>query len=159
MHISKSAQYALQAMLCLSAFKSLTSARVVAESLSLPANFLSKTLQQLERHGLVNSQPGPKGGFILARPPETIALLEIIEALDGKSLAEECYLGLGSCGNLYQCPIHEECSMGNQRLRLALSRSTLQSLLEQNRSSTLVRKMKRGVSENGPERSPSLNVS
>jgi Rrf2 family transcriptional regulator, iron-sulfur cluster assembly transcription factor len=151
MKISKSAQYALQAMLCLGAFGKLTSARRVAHELSLPANFLSKVLQQLHKRGLVNSTPGPTGGFVLARSADEITLLEVFEAIDGTDNGADCYLGLGSCDRVHICPINEECSAGNARLKLALSNSTLKGLLKENRSSSVIRKLRaiaRGIHRN-----------
>lgn len=141
MRISKSAQYALQAMLCLAAFGKLTSARRMAQELSLPANFLSKVLQQLHKRDLVDSTPGPNGGFVLARGADEITLLEVFEAIDGTANGADCYLGLGSCDRVHICPINKECSAGNTKLKLALSNSTLKRLLKENRSSSVVRKL------------------
>ncbi|MBM2832138.1 MAG: BadM/Rrf2 family transcriptional regulator [Dehalococcoidia bacterium] len=142
MRISKSAQYALQSMLCLAAFDKLTSARRMAHELSLPANFLSKVLQQLHKRDLVDSTPGPRGGFVLARPSDEITLLEVFEAIDGIESGAECYLGLGTCDRVHRCPIHEECSAGTTRLKLVLAKSTLKSVLNENLSSSVVRRVK-----------------
>ena len=142
MRISKSAQYALQSMLCLAAFGRLTSAKRLAQELSLPANFLSKVLQQLHRRDLVDSTPGPNGGFVLVRPADRTSVLEVFEAIDGIEAGAECYLGLGACDGINVCPVHEECSAGNARLKLTLSNITLNRLLSENRSSSVVRKMR-----------------
>jgi Rrf2 family protein len=58
--------------------------RDLAEELGVPADSLLKVLQQLVRSGLMLSSRGRSGGFRLARPPEQISLLEVVEAVDGE---------------------------------------------------------------------------
>ncbi len=56
----------------------------------LPAAYLNKQLQALARAGIVQSTSGPKGGFRLARSPETITLLDIVVAIEGADEAFRC---------------------------------------------------------------------
>ncbi len=49
----------------------------------LPPAYLNKQLQALARAGLVTSVPGPRGGFRLARAPEQITLLDVVNAIEG----------------------------------------------------------------------------
>jgi len=49
----------------------------------VPANFLAQILGELRNSKLVVSRRGTQGGFLLARPPAEITLLEIIEAVEG----------------------------------------------------------------------------
>lgn len=63
-------------------------ARVIAEREQIPAHFLAKILQELARKGLLKSNKGPSGGFALRTPASQIRLLDIVEALDGRALAE-----------------------------------------------------------------------
>ena len=50
----------------------------------VPANFLAQMLGELRNAKLVISRRGTQGGFLLARPPAEITLLEIIEAVEGE---------------------------------------------------------------------------
>jgi Rrf2 family protein len=50
--------------------------------------FLEQLFSTLRRAGLLTSQRGVKGGYRLARDPEQITVLEVVQALDGK-LGEE----------------------------------------------------------------------
>lgn len=50
---------------------------------AVPANFLAQMLGELKSARLVVSRRGVQGGFLLARAPDQITLLEIIEAVDG----------------------------------------------------------------------------
>ena len=49
----------------------------------MSAQFLEQLFAILRRAGIVNSRRGVKGGYQLARPADTITLLEIVELLDG----------------------------------------------------------------------------
>jgi len=55
----------------------------IARRLNLPAAYAAKVLTQLARAGVLHSDRGPRGGFRLARPPQEIRLLDIVEAVDG----------------------------------------------------------------------------
>ena len=56
----------------------------VAERRGMPVQFLEQLFSTLRRDGLLHSQRGVKGGYTLARPPEEITVLEVVQALDGK---------------------------------------------------------------------------
>jgi Rrf2 family protein len=56
----------------------------VAERREMPVQFLEQLFATLRRDGLLQSQRGVKGGYTLARPPEKITVLEVVQALDGK---------------------------------------------------------------------------
>ncbi len=57
---------------------------VVAERRGIPVQFLEQLFSTLRRDGLLLSQRGAKGGFRLARDPEEITVLEVVQSLDGK---------------------------------------------------------------------------
>jgi Rrf2 family protein len=57
----------------------------LAAHYDVPAPYLAKQLQALVRAGVLGATTGPRGGFRLARPPEQITLLQIVEAVDGAS--------------------------------------------------------------------------
>jgi len=56
----------------------------------LPAPYLAKQLQALTKAGILAASTGPRGGFRLARQPEQITLLQIVEAVDGAATPYEC---------------------------------------------------------------------
>lgn len=63
------------------------SAQRVAEQRNIPEKYLTHILLQLKRSELVRSMRGAQGGYVLARDPSTITLLQIIEAIDGPVMA------------------------------------------------------------------------
>jgi Rrf2 family protein len=64
--------------------------RVLAEYHGISETYLVKHLQSLAAARLVESVPGPKGGFRLARPPEQITMLDVVDAIEGHEPAFRC---------------------------------------------------------------------
>ena len=56
----------------------------VAERRGMPVQFLEQLFSTLRRDGLLQSQRGVKGGYTLARAPDEITVLEVVQALDGR---------------------------------------------------------------------------
>ncbi len=80
---------------CLSLLASLPpdrtlSAKRLAEFHGIPAAYLTKHLQALVRDNILESIPGPRGGFRLSRATEQITLLDVVDAIDGKRPAFRC---------------------------------------------------------------------
>ncbi|WP_308911153.1 RrF2 family transcriptional regulator [Pseudokordiimonas caeni] len=64
--------------------------KALAEFHGVPKEYLSKALQALSQAGLVESTLGPSGGYRLARAPEAISFLDIVEAVEGKASTFVC---------------------------------------------------------------------
>jgi Rrf2 family protein len=62
----------------------------LAEFHGVPAAYLAKHLQALARGGIVESVPGPRGGYRLSRPATAITLLDVVEAVEGTAPAFRC---------------------------------------------------------------------
>lgn len=58
----------------------------LARAEQIPSNFLAQILSELRNAGLITSRRGIAGGYALARPPEQISLLDIINAVEGDLL-------------------------------------------------------------------------
>jgi Rrf2 family protein len=89
MRISAKAEYACVAMLELAAnFGDPQPVRIkaIADARGIPQRFLVQILLQLKTSGLVASVRGASGGYQLARPPETISLASVINAIDDRTL-------------------------------------------------------------------------
>ncbi|MBN1756617.1 Rrf2 family transcriptional regulator [bacterium] len=78
----------------------------IANAISGSRHHLSKVIQRLVTEGLIVSKSGPAGGVMLERPPEDISFLDIIEALEGKFLEQDCFLGRKVCRA-------KKCILGN----------------------------------------------
>lgn len=106
MQITRQADYAVRAVLHLARLgdqRAATSA--VAREQNIPPSFLAKIISQLSIAGLVHTSRGARGGVTLARVPNEISLLEVVEAIDGPILLNECVDGDGSCFFDQDCPL------------------------------------------------------
>jgi len=63
----------------------------VAEAEVLPLSYLEHLVAKLREAGLVTSVRGAHGGYRLARPAAAIAMLEIVQALEGPIAPMECF--------------------------------------------------------------------
>jgi Rrf2 family protein len=61
--------------------------RQIAAQQNIPDRYLEQLLATMRRCGLIRSQRGAKGGYILAREPWKITLLEIVNCLEGSDFA------------------------------------------------------------------------
>lgn len=66
------------------------STKALAELHGVPKEYLSKALQALSQAELVQGTLGPTGGYRLARAPDRITFLDIVEAVEGKSASFAC---------------------------------------------------------------------
>ncbi len=105
---SKKCEIGLQAVLYLSTEQEggLFNSLQVSEKVKQPKEFVSKVLQILTVSKIIGSKKGKNGGFFLAKPASAIKLIEIVEAIDGISVFENCVLGFPECGDTHPCPVH-----------------------------------------------------
>jgi len=103
MHLSRHADYALRIMLDLAA-KPSSHIGEIARRKAAPPAFSAKIVRDLVRAGLVKSLRGRKGGVAIARPPSTITLLQVIEAVEGPLSLALCVPGENSCPLSRTCP-------------------------------------------------------
>jgi Rrf2 family iron-sulfur cluster assembly transcriptional regulator len=102
----------------------------IGEEMDIPIGFLHQVLQELQRARLVISRPGRTGGYALARPPETVTIRAIVEALEGPLEAQECALRGGPCYWDDVCALHWVWSGAQHALIKALDAATLAQVAE-----------------------------
>jgi len=78
----------------------------LAKQIDIPAPFLAKNFQLLAKGDILNSTKGRQGGFRFAKAPDTIAVIDVVEAIDGPELVHRCTLGFPECGDDNPCPFH-----------------------------------------------------
>lgn len=104
--LSQTVEYALRAMSSL-AYRpdELVPTPELAETTKVPSNYLAKVLQTMASADLIFGRRGVGGGYRLARPPEEITLLDVVNAVNPVQRITTCPLGLENHGpNL--CPLH-----------------------------------------------------
>jgi Rrf2 family protein len=105
---SKKCEYGMQAILYLASQERGTqiSAEEISKVLKIPREFISKILQSLKESGLINSSKGKSGGFSLAKPASRIKLIDVVAAIDGLDIFDNCVLGFPECSPTHPCPVH-----------------------------------------------------
>lgn len=103
--ITQTAEYALRAIVFLSDQDAPRTTSVIAKHTHVPLGYLSKVMQGLCKAGLVNSQRGLHGGFVLTAPADEMTVLQVINAVEPIRRFHECPLGLHG-KNL--CPLHRK---------------------------------------------------
>lgn len=131
--LGKLTDYGLVLMTCLARGRgeSLRTARDLARESRLPVSTVSKLLKQLLQSGLLTSHRGTKGGYVLARAPRQISVVEIISAIEGPMALTECSTDVtGLCSLERRCPIKSNQQIINQAVREVLDKITLSDLIE-----------------------------
>lgn len=85
MQLTRAADYAVRVMVHLAGLPigTRTTRDELAAHGDVPEHFLSKILQSLARSGLIAAHRGMMGGYELARPAESVTLLDVVEAMEG----------------------------------------------------------------------------
>lgn len=99
MQITHQADYATRAVLHLARTQKdkFVPTNEIASRQNIPSSFLAKIIAQLSIAGLLRTSRGAHGGVRLARDPQSITLLEVIEAIDGPIRLNMCIENGGDC--------------------------------------------------------------
>jgi FeS assembly SUF system regulator len=109
----------------------LRTARDLAAESKLPLSTVSKLLKGLLHSGLLVSYRGTNGGYVLARAPREISVLEIIAAFEGLVALTECSAEVtGLCDLESSCPIKNNQRVINEAVRGVLGKITLSDLMQ-----------------------------
>jgi len=108
MQITRQADYALRTVryLARQAPNQRVATSTVAKEMKIPPSFLAKIISQLSIAGLLNTSRGARGGVSLAREPKEISVLDVVEAIDGPILLNECVSTARPCCFENECLIH-----------------------------------------------------
>ena len=81
--------------------------RDVAKAMALPMSYTPQVLGLLARAGIAEAKVGPGGGYRLAKPPEEISILDVVQAAEGDLRSTTCILRGGPCRWEGVCAAHE----------------------------------------------------
>jgi Rrf2 family transcriptional regulator, cysteine metabolism repressor len=129
--LTPKAEYALLALMALvdqyAQGKAMKVNEITAKHGNIPARYLEQILLVLRREGIIKSLRGARGGYMLAREPQRISLLEVVAIVNGsqrsKALDEE-----QNSVSPEQSAIHQVWSQIHQTTRTTLDQTTLQDL-------------------------------
>jgi Rrf2 family protein len=134
MQITRQADYAMRAVAYLAKLgqdqRAATSQ--IAENQQIPPSFLAKIVSQLSVAGLLQTSRGARGGVTLARSPEDISFLEVVEAIDGPILINECVADRNACSFGETCALRPVFCDAQADLVNRLRGTSFNSVIETN---------------------------
>lgn len=135
--LSSTSEYALRIMVILAQQKAdrFLKGEEISKGTKVPAAYLAKILQSLNREGLVRAQKGIGGGYALSRSAETISLFDIINAVDPFTRINKCPLGIDRHKAL--CPLHHKIDSAYANFQKIFENCSLSQLLENREQPTL----------------------
>jgi Rrf2 family protein len=130
MWISGTSQYAIRAVVYVATAGEEVPVQVgpIADALGVPQNYLSKTLHQLARVGVLRSVRGPRGGFQLAVPADRLTLARVVAPFDEVG-QRHCLLGRAQCGDRYPCAAHARWASVSESLQTFFRETTVADLM------------------------------
>jgi len=133
MQITRQADYAVRAVFYLSGLDNGQRAPTseIARKQHIPPSFLAKIISQLSVAGVVQTSRGARGGVSLARASDEISLLEVVEAIDGPIMLNECVFDRNACVFGDNCPIQEVWCNAQETLAKTLRDTTFAALTPQ----------------------------
>lgn len=131
LQVSRRVDYALRAVIHLASEQDGGGVCTIAEVASrerLPRHFLEKIFQQLIRSGLVRSRRGPRGGYELGRPAESMTFRDVIEAVEGPIALNVCVGEHPDCSLLGACGMNRVWVEGQRRVMSLFESTTIASV-------------------------------
>lgn len=127
--LSQTVEYALRAVTFMAtAPQAAHTVDRIADATRLPVAYLAKVMQQLVREKIVASRRGVGGGFMLAKQPDALRIIEVVQAVDPIMRITTCPLGIASHGT-HLCPLHRSLDNALAEMERAFSNSTLAEIL------------------------------
>ena len=93
--------------------------------------YQQQLFNRLKTAGLVRSTRGPKGGFMLTKPPSQISLADILQAMEGSTAPVECVDNATFCSRADSCVTRKVWAEIKKAMDGVLESTTLQDLVKQ----------------------------
>ena len=108
MQITRQADYGIRAIryLARQGADQRVATSTVAREMKIPPSFLAKIVGQLSIAGLLRTTRGARGGVSLRREPKDISMLDVVEAIDGPIMLNECVGKINRCALKDDCLVH-----------------------------------------------------
>lgn len=102
----------------------------IAEYINASEHTVGKMLQTLVKEKVINSLKGPTGGFFINAKQINQPVINIIVAIDGIDVFNQCGLGLSKCSATHPCPIHDDYKVIRDQFREMCRQNKVSDLCE-----------------------------
>lgn len=130
MRLTRAGEYAIRCALYLSIQGRgvLAKRRAIAGTMGIPGQFLGKIAQQLSQAGIIDIVQGAGGGYRLRVPPHELTLLDVVEAVIGEIVLNDCVAHPETCYRSPSCAVHVVWEKARAQLRETLRRARFSDL-------------------------------
>jgi Rrf2 family protein len=130
MQLTNAGEYAVRAMLSMALQPKGTVSTIldVAREGDIPLPFLRKIVPLLTRSGYLHSSRGIGGGISLAKEADAITLLDVVEAIEGPMMLNNCLLEPTMCHRQPYCAVHLVWREAQEKLKETLGRYSIAEL-------------------------------
>ena len=104
--------------------------RIIAKHQEISIKYLEQLMAALKSAGLIKSQRGAKGGYVLSKPPEKIKLSEIFDIFEGPVVTVECVSNEKYCDRAGDCVARQVWCEIQKAIKGILESITLQDALD-----------------------------
>ena len=132
--ISHTSKYAIRALIYLELYSDphkKIGIREISKELDIPSPFLGKILQLLVKHHFLHSTKGPHGGFYMKKAAMDIALMDVIEVIDGRDSFEICVIRNSPCDPSNPCSMHDKMAPPWNQMKRVLATETIADLVSE----------------------------
>lgn len=138
MKLTMKGDYGLRAMLDLAAYygQGPIESADIANRQCIPEQYLDQILMALRKEGLIKSVRGPKGGHMLAKPPASITMAQVMRATDGYVPPMECLPNPAFCQLSPGCALREVWRQIDEMTQSILTSTTIEELAQRHRIGT-----------------------
>ena len=132
MKLSTRTRYAVRAMIELARhdLNRPLQLKIIAERQEISVKYLEQLMAVLKSAGLIKSIRGSKGGYVLARGPNQIALSDILHCVEGPITTVECVEDCTTCTRAVDCAAREVWTRVEQAIEQVLQSFTLQDVAD-----------------------------
>lgn len=146
MKISAQEEYGLRILMRIARSEGGMSIPQLSEAEGLGSHYVAKLTRILRMEGFINSTPGYKGGYVLAKPAQEIIINDVLKALGGALFTKEfCGLHTGTlkfCINSVDCAARSLWQMVQFTIDDLLNKITLYDLVNSEKDSVSILKKK-----------------
>ncbi len=140
-HLTVSVEYGLHCLLWLAGPTGPpVSSRDLADLQGISPSFVAKIFPKLEKAGIVRASEGMRGGYLLAKAPEKISILEVVDAIEGNKPLYDCQEIRGRCAVFADrppkwategvCAIHAVILRAEKAMRDSLASQSLADVMQ-----------------------------
>ncbi len=128
LELTKRTELALRAIQALAAADERVKGADLAAHIGSTAAYVPQVVAPLVARGWVRSEPGPLGGYQLVTSLDAVAVLELIEAIEGPTDTGTCVLVGRSCSSAEPCALHQPWTRARDALMAELAATSIEAV-------------------------------